>query len=78
MATFDEETQKEVAVFNEKKTCSALPYMEKEGDFLRWLYKEADDGRWDQQMVFKELVKEEVDGKVNITTRIKLSKFFFK
>ena len=29
LATLNEETQKEVAVFNKAKTCSALPYMEK-------------------------------------------------
>merc|ERR1719500_1982940 len=40
-------------------------------DFLQWLYQEAEEGRWDQKMVFKALTKEEVDGKVNITTRIK-------
>ena len=53
------------------KTYNALPYMETEGDFIRWVYREAEEGRLDQQMVFKALVKEEVDGKVNITTRIK-------
>ena len=71
LATLDEETQKEVAVFNKAKTCSALPYMEKEGDFIQWLYQEAVEGRWDQQMVFKALIKEEVDGQVQITPRIK-------
>ena len=71
MATLDEDTQKEIAVFNKAKTCSAVPYMEKEGDFLEWLYQEAVKERWNQQMVFKALIKEEVDGKVNITPRIK-------
>ena len=71
LATFDEETQKEVAVFNPSKTCSAVSYMEKEGDFLEWLYQEAVERRWDEHMVTKALVKEEVNGNVKITSRIK-------
>ena len=71
LATFDEETQKEVAVFNPSETCSAVSYMEKEGDFLEWLYQEAVERRWDEHMVIKALVKEEVNGNVKITSRIK-------
>ena len=69
LATFDEETQKEVAVFNKAKTCSAVPYMDT--DFLRWLYEEAVEGRWDQSMVFEAVVKEELDGKASFSPRIK-------
>ena len=71
LAILDEKTQKQVAVFNKEKTCSAVPYMEKEGNFLRWLYQEAVEGRWNQQMVFAAVVKEEVDGKEVFTSRIK-------
>ena len=69
LATLDRDTQKEVAVFNPEKTCSVVPYMDT--DFLQWLYQEAEEGRWNQQIVFKALTKEEVDGKVKVTTRIK-------
>ena len=69
LSTLDEEIQKKVAVFNPAKTCNVVPYMD--AGFLEWLYQEAEEGRWDKQMVFKALTKEEVDGKVNITTRIK-------
>ena len=69
LATLDEETQKQVAVFNKANTISAVPYMD--SDFLQWLYQEAEEGRWNQQIVFKALTKEEVDGKVKVTTRIK-------
>ena len=65
-ATLDKETQKAVAVFSKSKTCSALPYMKK--DFHHWLYQEAVEGRWEKEMVFKALVKEEVDGELIITT----------
>ena len=74
----DKEVQKEVALFNPAKTCSALPYMEE--DFLQWLYKEAAEGKggWDQQVVFKVLRKEEVDGETIISSRIKPGGFFWK
>ena len=70
------ETQKQVAAFNKDKTCSVVPYMEEEGDFLRWLYEEAEKGQWDQKMVFAALVKEEVDGKSVIVPRRKKGKTF--
>ena len=71
LATLDEQTQKKVAVFNKAKTCSVIPFMEEQVDFLQWLYQEAVEGQWDHQMVFKALAKEEFDGSVVITARIK-------
>ena len=72
LATLDEETQKQVAVFNKAKTCSAVPYME--GEFLRWLYQEAVNGTWNSQMVLEVLAKDEVDEKVVITAKNKQGK----
>ena len=70
LATLDKKIQREVAVFNKTKTCTTLPYME-EGDFLQWLYQEAIEGRWNEQMVFGVLAKEEVDGKAFFVPRRK-------
>ena len=53
-------------MFNKVKTCSAVPYLEKESDFLQWLYQEAVEGRGDQSMVFDAVVKETSDGKIKI------------
>ena len=78
LATLDEETQKQAAVFNKAKTCSAVPYMDDKGDFLQWLYEEAEKGQWDQKMVFAALAKKEVDGKAIIATRRKKSEQFIK
>ena len=64
LAKLDEETQRQVAEFNKAMTCSAIPYMEDEGDFLHWLHQEAIEDRWDQEMVFRFLKQEKVDGKV--------------
>ena len=69
LSTLDENLQKQAAVFNKAKTCSAVPYMD--ADFLQWLYQEAVEGRWDQSMVFEAVVKEELDGKALFLTKIK-------
>ena len=49
-------------------------------DFLQWLYKEAAEGKggWDQQVVFKVLRKEEVDGETIVSSRIKPGSFFWR
>ena len=73
MATLDEKTQKQVAVFDKEKTCSVVPFLD-EGDFLQWLYQEAIEGRWDQNMVFGALAKEEVNGKAVIVPLIRKGK----
>ena len=70
MATLNQETQKQVAVFNQAETCSILPFIDN-GDFLQWLYQEAVAGRWDQNLVFGALAKEEVDGNTVVVTRRK-------
>ena len=69
LATLDEKTQKQVAVFNKAKTCLAVPFMDT--DFLQWLYQEAIEGRWEKSMVFDAVIKEELDGKTSFSPRIK-------
>ena len=69
LATLDEETKKQVAVFNKAKTCSSAPYMD--ADFLQWLYQEAVEGRWDQSIVFEAVIKEELDGETSFSSKIK-------
>ena len=76
ISLLDEETQRQAATFNKTKTCSAVTYMEYEGDFLPWLYEEAEKGEWDQKMVFAALAKEEVDGKAVVVSRRKKGKTF--
>ena len=69
LATLDKETQRQVAMFNQAKTCSAVPYMD--ADFLEWLYQEAVDGRWKEKLVFDAVVKEELGEKSYFSSRIK-------
>ena len=69
LATLDEEPQRIAASYNKKKTCFSLAYMGNE--FLKWVYTEAEEGRWPSETVFKVLVKENVGGVDVITSRIK-------
>ena len=68
LATLDEEPQRIAAEFNKNKTCLSLAYMGDE--FLKWVYTEAEEGRWPSETVFKVLVKENVGGVDLITSRI--------
>ena len=68
-ATLDNDTKREVGTYNKKLTISALPYMD--ADFLRWVYEEASEGRWDQQQVFNAVVEEESDGRAYFAAKIK-------
>ena len=69
LATLDEETKKQASVFNKEKTITAVPYMD--ADFLQWLYEEATERRWDQSLVFEAVDKNEMDGKVSFSPKIK-------
>ena len=69
LATLDKEPQRIAASFNKNKTCLSLAYMGDE--FLKWVYTEAEEGRWPSETVFKALVKENVGGVDVITSRIK-------
>ena len=74
LATLDEEPQRIAAAFNKTKTCLSLAFMGNE--FLNWIYTEAEEGRWPSQIVFKELVKENVGGVDVITSGIKPGNMF--
>ena len=57
---FDEEAQKELACMDKSKTCQIIPWL---GSSLQeWIYQEATEGRWDQDMVFRFLERGEKDG----------------
>ena len=69
LTTLDNETKREVATYNKKLTLSALPYMDE--DFIKWIYQEAIEGRWDQQEILQAIVKVESDGKACFKAKIK-------
>ena len=60
LATVEEELQKELAVLNKPKTCSCVPLLG--SNIQHWLYQEALEGRWEQDMVFKVLTRPDVEG----------------
>ena len=63
-----EEVLKEVALFNQAKTRSVLPYMDH--DFLQWFYKQVCKEEGEGKLMI-----EDVDGRTIISSRIKAGKF---
>ena len=63
LATVPEEQQKRLAVLNKTSTCLSAPMLE--STILEWIYEEAINGRWDQDLVFKWIERRETEeGKV--------------
>ena len=69
LATVPEELRKRLAVLNKTKTCLSAPMLD--STILEWIYQEAVDGRWDQDLVFKWLEKEETEEGVVVSARVK-------
>ena len=69
LATIDEELQKQLAVQNKKKTCLSVPLLG--SSMQQWLYQEAEEGRWSQEMVFGVLEKQEREGDIIVSARLK-------
>ena len=69
LATVDEELQKQLAVLNKTKTCLSVPMLG--SNIQQWLYQEAEEGRWDQDMVFNVLERQESEGGVVVSARVK-------
>ena len=69
LATVDEELQKKLAVLNKTKTCLSVPMLGR--DIQQWLYQEALEGRWNQDMVFRVLESKETEEGTVVSSRIK-------
>ena len=69
LATFDEELQKKLSVLNKTKTCLSVPMLG--SNIQEWLYQEALEGRWDQDMVFSVIERQETDGSVAVSPKTK-------
>ena len=69
LATIDEELQKQLAVQNKKKTCLSVPLLG--SSMQQWLYQEAEEGKWSQEMVFGVLEKQEREGDIIVSARLK-------
>ena len=65
---FDEETQKQLAVMDKAKTCHIVPWLG--SNLQEWIYQEAIEGRWDQDLVFSVLKREEKEGTHVVSAKI--------
>ena len=65
---FDEEAQKELAVLNRSKTCQIIPWLG--SNLQEWIYQEATEGRWPQEIVSKVLQREEKEGGQVVSSKI--------
>ena len=68
-AVVDEELQKQLAVLNKEKTCLSVPLLGK--NLQQWMYQEAEEGRWDQDMVFNVLERQKLEGGEIVSARVK-------
>ena len=57
---FAEEAQKQLAVLDKARTCQIVPWLS--SNLQEWIYEEAREGRWPQEMVSKVLKSEEKEG----------------
>ena len=69
LATVEEELQQQLAVLNKTKVCFSVPLLGK--SFQHWVYQEAIEGRWDQDIVFRVLEGPETDEGAVVSARVK-------
>ena len=69
LATVEEELQQQLAVLNKTKVCFSVPLLGK--SFQNWVYQEAIDGRWDQEIVFRVLEGPETEEGAVVSARVK-------
>ena len=59
----EEELQKQLAVLNKEKTCLSVPLLG--NNLQQWIYQEAEEGRWEKDLVFRVLERKEKDAAVS-------------
>ena len=65
----DKELQKQLTMLNKEKTCLSAPLL---GSSLQeWIYQEAEEGRWEKELVFRVLEKKETEGGAVVLARVK-------
>ena len=64
-----EDLQKQLVVLNKKKTCFCVPMLG--SNIQQWLYQEALEGRWDQDMVSGVLERQESENGAVVSAKVK-------
>ena len=65
----DEELQKQLAVLNKEKTCLSVPLLG--SNLQQWIYQEAEEGRWDKDLVFRVLERKETEESATVSAKVK-------
>ena len=68
LTSLEEEAQKKLALLNKDKTILILPWLS--SNLQKWIYQEAQEGRFDQDEVCKVLKKEEKEGEEVLSSKI--------
>ena len=65
----DEELQKQLAVLNKEKTCLSVPLLG--SNLQQWIYQEAEEGKWNKDLVFRVLERKETEGGAVVSAKVK-------
>merc|ERR550532_943667 len=65
----DEELQKQLAVLNKEKTYLSVPLLG--SNLQQWIYQEAEEGRWNKDLVFRVLERKETEGGAVVSAKVK-------
>ena len=65
----DEELQKQLMVMNKEKSCLSAPLLG--SNLQEWIYQEAEECRWEKELVFRVLEKKETEGGAVVSARVK-------
>ena len=68
LPSLEEEVQKKLALLNKDKTIFILPWLS--SNLQKWIYQEAQEGRFDQDEVCKVLKREEKEGGEALSLKI--------
>merc|ERR550532_2658356 len=65
----DEELQKQLAMLNKEKTCLSVSLLG--SNLQQWIYQEAEEGKWNKDLVFRVLERKETEGGPVVSAKVK-------
>ena len=65
----NEELQKQLAALNKTKTCLSVPMLG--SNIQQWLYQEAEEGKWNKDIVSRVLERKETEGGPVVSAKVK-------
>ena len=69
VSVVDGDLQKQLAGMNKEKTCLSVPLLG--SNLQEWMYQEAEESRWDNDLVFRVLERKEIEGSAVVSARVK-------